>query len=209
MDIAVMEAWHKAVGYVSRTWWMSIIEGIVATGAALVLFFDYAATIMTLFQVLGVYWFVAGALNASAALFESPVPGRGARLTGGVVLALMGASVLVYQLTGALLDAIVLDLVFASLSLLAGALILGGGIALSSVPPRDYWAIASGSLCVLLGIVLLGAPFLSIEAMLMLSGVFAFVGGVAEIVSGVRSGMLKKRLAGRNRLVERLSRRAL
>jgi uncharacterized membrane protein HdeD (DUF308 family) len=159
-----------------------------------------APTIVFLFQALGVYWLVSGVFHAAASLFGTREQAWWTRLLGGILLAGIGVLVFSYPAFSAAVSAATLTMFLASLAVLGGIMTMLWGFSLSGEIPGEGWSILSGLLSVILGIAIFTAPYIALRGLSILAGIFAFAGGIGDIVFGFRLRSLGKRFQVKRRV---------
>lgn len=172
--------------YCRRAWKLALWEGLVAIAIGLLLLFRPAGTLVFLMQVLGVYWLVSGFFKSIVSLTEEKHEGWWTRLAGGLVLIALGVLVLAYPALATTFTTTALIWTVASFAVVAGVLGIIWGFSLSSELPGEGWTVVSGILSIALGMVLFAAPFVTMQALALLVGLFALIGGAGQILFGLR-----------------------
>ncbi|MGE5308709.1 MAG: HdeD family acid-resistance protein [Deltaproteobacteria bacterium] len=174
-------------GVFARTWPLVLGEGVLLVVVGLLLITAPVRSALFLFQVLGAYWLLGGAVRVITALMgRKSQPRWGMRLAGGLIYLGLGALILAFPLYAATMGALTLVFSLGALSITAGVLSTAWGISVLRVVPGGWLAITGGLLGVLFGIMFFATPFFILPAFLIFMGVFAVLGGVGEILLAIR-----------------------
>jgi uncharacterized membrane protein HdeD (DUF308 family) len=181
------------VRHVADRWWLLALRGLLLVGLGLYMLFQPKLSLVAYVWVLGIFVIADGALAIMAGI-AGWVAERGWAVARGALLLLVGAAIVWQpQLIGKVVG-VSLVLLIALASIIGGVMEIiagvrarrqqyGGG---AGAGAGGGWAIASGALSVLFGIVLIGAPLVSLALLISLSGVVAALIGVVLIVSALR-----------------------
>jgi len=160
-------------------WWVVLLEGIAAIIIGLLLLTSPAKTTVLLVQLLGVYWLIAGIFQIIAIFIDSSQWGW--KLFAGMLGIVAGIIILQHPLWSALLVPATL------VTLLGIAGIFIGIVHLIQAFQGGGWGIGIlGVLSVILGIILLGNPWIASLGLPTVLGIFAIVGGVLALAGAFR-----------------------
>lgn len=168
---------------IRKTWWMLLAQGVVALLTGTLLFTNADASLRAFAPFLGVFWLIGGALDMAEAAVQRDESGlwRWSAL-GGALGALAGA----LWLSRPILSADTLP-VWLSL-LIAAATIAGGGAnivwawRLRDTIEGEGWMILWGAVSIILGIWVVGAPFIAADVWILLAALFALISGAGLVV---------------------------
>jgi len=160
-------------------WWLVLLQGIFAIILGLLLLSAPGMTTMVLIQFLGIYLLIIGVFNLVGIFLDRSRWGW--KLFVGIAGILGGILVIQHPLWSTVLIPATLVVILGMLALIAGivgliAAFQGGG----------WGAGILGALSLLIGLALLGSPFLGAVALPLAIGLLALVGGIAAIVQAFR-----------------------
>jgi uncharacterized membrane protein HdeD (DUF308 family) len=160
-------------------WWLVLLQGIFAIILGLLLLSSPGMTTLVLVQFLGIYWLVAGVFNLVGIFLDHTQWGW--KLFVGILGVLAGFLVIQHPLWSTVLVPTTLVIIVGVVGLIFGILGLvaafqGGG-----------WGPGLlGVLGIVLGLILLGSPFLEAIELPLIVGFFALIGGIAAVVQAFR-----------------------
>jgi uncharacterized membrane protein HdeD (DUF308 family) len=174
-----------------RPWWLLLLSGILAVIiGAIMLFGGLGAKVETwllLIQVLGIWWLISGIFDLVYMFIDHTAWGW--KLFIGIVSILAGTYILQYPIASAIVLPKVLVLVLGIWGLIYGVVLLimafkGGG----------WGAGILGALGIIFGIVLMAnyANLGSGIAMIWTISIFAFIGGILQVIQAFRQRGLQK-----------------
>lgn len=174
-----------------RIWWLPVLRGVVLLVLGLFMLVQPLGTVKALVWVFGVFAIIDGLIAIAQWLGNRKEPGAGWWLISGVVGIAFGVIAVVW--TGP--TAQVIFYLITLWVLVIGVL----GIIASVVLYRSrdigwYWVLTFGLIAFLFGLLLLMNPQTSVSIIVVLLGLFAFVGGVVLVVSGFATKQLAKDL---------------
>ncbi len=171
---------------VADRWWLLALRGLLLVVLGLYMLFQPKLTLVAYVWVLGLFVIADGALAIVAGI-AGWVAARGWAVARGALLLLVGAAIVSQpELIGKVVG-VSLVVLIALASIIAGVIeIIAGVRARRQFGGGGGWAIFSGALSVLFGIVLICAPLVSLALLISLSGVVAVFIGVVLIVSALR-----------------------
>jgi len=174
-----------------RIWWLPVLRGVVLLILGLFMLIQPLGTVKALVWVFGVFAIIDGLIAIAQWLGNRKEPGAGWWLISGVVGIAFGVIAVVW--TGP--TAQVIFYLITLWVLVIGVL----GIIASVVLYRSrdigwYWVLTFGLIAFLFGLLLLMNPQTSVSIIVVLLGLFAFVGGVVLVVSGFATKQLAKDL---------------
>lgn len=170
-----------------RIWWLPVLRGVVLLVLGLFMLVQPLGTVKALVWVFGVFAIIDGLIAIAQWLGNRKEPGAGWWLISGVVGIAFGVIAVVW--TGP--TAQVIFYLITLWVLVIGVL----GIIASVVLYRSrdigwYWVLTFGLIAFLFGLLLLMNPQTSVSIIVVLLGLFAFVGGVVLVVSGFATKQL-------------------
>src|SRR5689334_19446574 len=149
-------------------WWMVLLEGIAAVIMGILLLIAPGTTTLVLVQVLGFYWLIVGVLALVSLCVDRTLWGW--KLCSGILGVLAGLVVIRHPLWSAVFIPTLLVVLLAVQSLIQGVVhfaeaFRGGGLGM----------VVLGILNILLGVVLLSAPFMAAFALVLTVGILALI----------------------------------
>ncbi len=175
-----------------RIWWLPVLRGVVLLILGLLMLVQPLGTVKALVWVFGIFAIIDGLVAIAQWLANRKEPGSGWWLISGAVSIAFGVIAVVW--TGP--TAQVIFYLIALWVLVIGALSVIASVVLYRA--RDigwYWVLTFGLVSFLFGLLLVMNPQTSISIIVVLLGLFAFVGGVVLIVSGFATKQLARDLA--------------
>lgn len=183
MSVTTMPASESIRNY----WWVFLLQGLVAIGFGLVLFFQPVVTLVVMTTFLGVYWLIDGVFKVIGA-----VTGRsGDRswwllLLAGLLGIVAGLVVLSQPLLATFLTQLFLVYMLAAQALIGGILSIIWAVRVRNEIQGEGWVIIGGILAIALGILLFSAPVASILLIAQITAIVAIVGGIGLIIAAFR-----------------------
>lgn len=177
MSVNVPEKMYK-----TTPWWITLIEGILATIVGFFLLTNTSDTVELLVQVLGLFWLVGGVL-AIVSIFVADTGVHWAwSLIAGIIGILAGIIVLRHPLWSTMI-------VTASLVIFLGVVgIVKGGIDLfKAFKGAGLNSALMGIISILFGVFLLAQPLFSLRVFTIMFGVIGFFGGIVMIVMAFKN----------------------
>ena len=158
------------------SWWLVLIEGIVALIVGVLLLTSPLRTTMFLIQVLGWFWLISGVFELISLIFDRTRWGW--KLFTGIIGILAGLIIVTQPLMATILVPATLVWVIGFLGIFFGVTLLirafrGGG----------WGAGILGVLSIILGLLLLMRPLAAALALPWVFGIFAIAGGILAIVA--------------------------
>ena len=170
-----------------RIWWLPVLRGVVLLILGLFMLIQPLGTVKALVWVFGVFAIIDGLIAIAQWLGNRKEPGAGWWLVSGLVGIAFGVIAVVW--TGP--TAQVIFYLIALWVLVLG--VLGIIAAVVLYRSRDigwYWVLTFGLVSFLFGLLLIMNPQTSVSVIVVLLGLFAFVGGVVLVVSGFATKQL-------------------
>ncbi|WP_421735457.1 HdeD family acid-resistance protein [Cellulomonas sp.] len=174
-----------------RIWWLPILRGVVLVILGLFMLVQPLGTVKALVWVFGIFAIIDGLVAIAQWLGNRKEPGAGWWLISGLVGIAFGVTAVVW--TGP--TAQVIFYLIALWVLVLGVLSVIAAVVLYR--SRDigwYWVLTFGLIAFLFGLLLIMNPQTSVSVIVVLLGLYAFVGGVVLIVSGFATKQLAKQL---------------
>jgi len=174
-----------------RIWWLPVLRGVVLLVLGLFMLVQPLGTVKALVWVFGIFAIIDGLVAIAQWLGNRKEPGAGWWLISGLVGIAFGVIAVVW--TGP--TAQVIFYLIALWVLVLGILSVIAAVVLYR--SRDigwYWVLTFGLIAFLFGLLLIMNPQTSVSVIVVLLGLFAFVGGVVLIVSGFATKQLAKQL---------------
>ncbi|WP_456826224.1 HdeD family acid-resistance protein [Cellulomonas sp. P5_E12] len=164
-----------------RIWWLPVLRGVVLLILGLFMLVQPLGTVKALVWVFGVFAIIDGLIAIAQWLSNRKEPGAGWWLVSGLVGIAFGIIAVVW--TGP--TAQVVFYLIALWVLVIGALgIIAAVVLYRSRDIGWYWVLTFGLISFLFGLLLIMNPQTSVSVIIVLLGLFAFVGGVVLVVSG-------------------------
>jgi len=177
-------------------WWLPVLRGVLMVVLGLLLLVEPLGTLVALVWVFGVFAVVDGAVVLLQALLARGRPGFGWLVAEGLVSLGFGALIMLWP------DATALVLFYL---LALWVLVLGVTavvVAVTQYRARDLaWSgtLVFGLVAFLFGLLLAIKPQGTVDVILTVYGLFAFVAGVVMLVSGFATRSLGRQLAAGGR----------
>ena len=174
-----------------RIWWLPVLRGVVLLVLGLFMLVQPLGTVKALVWVFGIFAIIDGLVAIAQWLGNRKEPGAGWWLISGLVGIAFGVIAVVW--TGP--TAQVIFYLIALWVLVLGILSVIAAVVLYR--SRDigwYWVLTFGLIAFLFGLLLIMNPQTSVSVIVVLLGLFAFVGGVVLIVSGFATKQLANQL---------------
>ena len=174
-----------------RIWWLPVLRGVVLVILGLFMLVQPFASLKALTWVFGIFAIIDGVIAIGQWLGNRKEPGSGWWAISGIVGITFGVAAVVWTEAS-------VSVVFYLIAL--WVLLLGVLGIISSVVlyrSRDigwYWVLTFGLISFLFGLLLIMNPQKSVAIIVVLLGLFAFVGGVVLIVSGFATKQLASQL---------------
>jgi uncharacterized membrane protein HdeD (DUF308 family) len=164
----------------SIPWWVILLQGIAAVIVGLLLLTEPGATIVSIVQVVGIYWLVGGILSIVSIFVDSQLWGW--KLLSGLVGVLAGLFIVQHPIWSAVFVPTTLVIVIA-----VQGLVTGGVHLFLAFKHRSLGLGALGGLNILLGLILLGSPMSGVLALASVYGVLSIIGGGISIYTAFRA----------------------
>ncbi|MCC2333715.1 HdeD family acid-resistance protein [Cellulomonas wangsupingiae] len=164
-----------------KVWWLPVLRGVLLLVLGLLLMAQPAASVEAIVWLFGIFAIVDGVVAIIQGLSNRGVPGGTWWVVEGVAGLAVGAVVVLWP--GPTVR--VLFFLLAAWLLVLGVVSILAAVALSR--SRDagwHWPLAFGLVCTLFALLLIARPQGSLAVFGVLLGLFAFVGGVLNVVSG-------------------------
>lgn len=172
-------------------WWLPVLRGVLMIVLGLLLLVEPLGTLVALVWVFGVFAVVDGAVVLLQALLARGRPGFGWLLTEGLVSIAFGALIMLWPDVTALVLFYLLALWVLVLGVTAVI------VAVTQYRARDLaWSgtLVFGLVGFLFGLLLAIKPQGTVDVILTVYGLFAFVAGVVMLVSGFATRTLARQL---------------
>ena len=171
----------QVVRTVRKVWWLPVVRGVLLLVLGLLLMAQPAASIGAIVWLFGIFAIVDGVMSVVQGLADRGVPGW----TWWVVQGLAGVAVGVVVVLWPGPTVRVLFFLMAAWLLVLGVVSILGAVSLSRFrDPGWHWPLAFGLVCTLFAILLIARPLGSLTVFGVVLGLFAFVGGALNVVSG-------------------------
>lgn len=174
--MATTSSIKESVGF---PWWAVLVQGVFSIIIGILLLTYPGATTLVIVQFIGVYWLVSGIFSLVGLFMDRSMWGW--KLFAGIVGILAGISIVQHPLWSTFMLPTILVIFLGIDGLIIGVVGLiaafkGGG-----------WAAGIlGTLSLLLGIFLLGSPFVAALTLPWIYGVLGIVGGIAAVFAAIR-----------------------
>ncbi|MFI9359291.1 HdeD family acid-resistance protein [Streptomyces lydicus] len=163
-------------------WQIALTAGVAAVALGVVVLVWPKETLQVIGVFFGIYLLLVGAFQLAAA-FGAHVPAhlRALHFLAGAVSVLLG----LICFRGTLQSILLLALWIGFGWLLRGIMVTATAVSAPAMPARG-WMVFSGIIGMLAGMVLIVAPFASIAALTLVTGIMAIVLGVVEVFHAIR-----------------------
>ena len=177
-------------------WWLPVLRGVLLVVLGLLLLVEPLGTLVALIWVFGVFAVVDGAVVLLQALLARGRPGFGWLVAEGVVGIGFGALIMLWPGATALVLFYLLALWLIVLGVTAVV------VAVTQFRARDLaWAgtLVFGLIAFLFGLLLAIRPQGTVDVIVTVYGLFAFVAGVVMVVAGLATRSFGRQLAAAGR----------
>lgn len=177
-------------------WWLPVLRGLLMIVLGLLLLVEPLGTLVALVWVFGVFAVIDGAVVLMQALLARGRPGSGWLIAEGVVSIGFGVVIMLWPDVTALVLFYLLALWVLVLGVVAVV------VAVTQYRARDLaWAgtLVFGLIAFLFGLLLAIKPQGTVDVIVTVYGLFAFVAGVVMVVSGFATRSLGRQLAAAGR----------
>jgi len=181
----------QAARTLRRIWWLPVLRGLLLLVLGLLLMAQPTASLQAIVWLFAVFAIVDGVVAVIQGLSNRGIPGW----TWWVVQGLAGLAIGVVVVLWPGPTVRVLFFLLAAWLLVLGVVSILGAVALSR--SRDagwHWPLAFGLVCTLFALLLIARPQATLAVFGVLLGLFAFVGGALNVVSGFAVRHLAKEL---------------
>ena len=165
----------------SRSWWLPVLRGVVLLVLGLLMLVQPLWSVTALVWIFGIFAILDGIVAVVEWFVNRKDPGAGWFLLSGLFSLAIGIVVVVWTPE----TAQILFYLIAGWVLVLGVLGIIAAVVLYRA--RDagwYWVLTFGLVNFLFGLLMLTHPQTVVSVVVVLLGIFAFVGGVILIVSG-------------------------
>jgi uncharacterized membrane protein HdeD (DUF308 family) len=186
----------RVAAVLRSVWWLPVLRGLLMIVLGLLLLVEPLGTLVALVWVFGVFAVVDGAVVLMQALLARGRPGFGWLVAEGVVSIAFGVVIMLWPDVTALVLFYLLALWVLVLGVTAVV------VAVTQYRARDLaWAgtLVFGLIAFLFGLLLAIKPQGTVDVIVTVYGLFAFVAGVVMVVSGFATRSLGRQLAAAGR----------
>jgi len=186
----------RVAAVLRSVWWLPVLRGVLMIVLGLLLLVEPLGTLVALVWVFGVFAVVDGAVVLMQALLARGRPGFGWLVAEGLVSIAFGALIMLWPDVTALVLFYLLALWVLVLGVTAVV------VAVTQYRARDLaWSgtLVFGLIGFLFGLLLAIKPQGTVDVILTVYGLFAFVAGVVMLVSGFATRSLSRQLAADGR----------
>lgn len=186
----------RVAAVLRSVWWLPVLRGVLMILLGLLLLVEPLGTLVALVWVFGVFAVVDGAVVLMQALLARGRPGFGWLVAEGLVSIAFGALIMLWPDVTALVLFYLLALWVLVLGVTAVV------VAVTQYRARDLaWSgtLVFGLIGFLFGLLLAIKPQGTVDVILTVYGLFAFVAGVVMLVSGFATRSLSRQLAADGR----------
>jgi len=164
-------------------WWIVFLQGLLAVGLGLFIYFYPCGTFTALLAALGWFLIIEGILSLIGLMAGLHVASKWwIGLLSGLLSILAGLFVLNQPLISAYIARTILVYTVAFMLLVNGVTSAASASRRSENPYAKWGIIILGLLFIILGIILLFSPYLSFYIIMMLVGLFTFTLGLVMIM---------------------------
>lgn len=173
----------KMLRALTKNWWMVALRGLLLILFAILLFASPGLTAVSLAVWFAAFLFVDGIFTLIGT-FRSwkETEDRWLLLADGALSLILG--ILLFRAPGVTL--LFVALTFAFWFIFSGVARIAMGVQLRKEIEGEGWMILGGALSIVFGLILFAQPGLSLSSLIMLTGIFALVAGIALLVIGFK-----------------------
>jgi uncharacterized membrane protein HdeD (DUF308 family) len=166
-----------------NTWWIVFLQGLLAVGLGLFMYFYPCGTFTAFLAILGWFLIIEGSLGLIGLVMGLPVAAKWwIGLLWGFLTIMAGIFILNQPLINVYLARTLLVYTVASMLIIGGVMSVAAASRWSENPHTKWGIIILGLLFIILGIILLFSPYLSFYIIMMLVGLFTFTFGLVMIM---------------------------
>ena len=181
-----------------RSWWLPVLRGVVLLVLGLLMLVQPLWSVTALVWIFGIFVLLDGIVTVVQWFVNRKEPGAGWFLLSGLISIAFGAVVVVWTPQ----TAQILFYLIAGWVLVLGILGIIASVVLYRARDAGWtWVLTFGLVNVLFGLLLLTHPQESVKVVVVLLGLFAFVGGVVLVVSGFATKQVVKELGTSSAIV--------
>ena len=170
-----------AVRTLRRLWWLPVLRGLLLLVLGLLLMAQPAASVQAIVWLFGVFAVVDGVVAVVQGLVDRGAPGWTWWVVEGLAGVVVGAAVVLWP--GPTVR--VLFFLLAAWLLVLGVVSILGAVAMSRTRGAGWhWPLVFGLVSTLFALLLIARPQGTLAVFGVLLGLFAFVGGAINVVSG-------------------------
>jgi cytochrome c len=179
----LVEATKTFRARIRSTWWMLLAQGILALLVGSLLLTNTDASLRAFAPFLSIYWLVGGVLDILEGIAQ-----RGDddiwrwSLLGGTLSIVAGLLWLSRILLGAGTLPLWLSMLIAAAAVASGAANIIWAWRLRAKLEGEGWMMLWGAVSIVLGVWIIGAPFISSEMWILLAALFALVSGSGMVI---------------------------
>jgi uncharacterized membrane protein HdeD (DUF308 family) len=166
-------------GIIDTTWWVVLLEGMIALITGLFLLYQPVITTILLIQILGIFWLAGGIVSVIGALvFPENLWWK---LLSGILSIIAGVVILTYPAYSSFV-------VLAFLVIFIGAwVIITGAVRLAWALKGGGWGTGIlGILTIILGLLLLTNSLAGVLVLPWIFGFFLVIGGIGAVILGIK-----------------------
>ncbi|WP_225214771.1 HdeD family acid-resistance protein [Cellulomonas avistercoris] len=176
----------------NRAWWLPVLRGLLLLVLGLLLMAQPAASVQAIVWLFGIFAVVDGVVSVALGLVDRGAPGWTWWVVEGLAGIAVGAAVVLWPQP----TVRVLFFLLAAWLLVLGVVSILGAVAQSrSRSAGWHWPLAFGLVCTLFALLLIARPQTALAVFGVLLGLFAFVGGALNVVSGFAVRQVARDLA--------------
>jgi uncharacterized membrane protein HdeD (DUF308 family) len=194
------DARQEAGRIIGRFWWLPLLRGVLLVILGGYALFQPGMSLLIFTQVLGVF-LVADGILAMVAAIVGGIPSRGWVALRGVLSILAGLFVFGFPMLVAGVWTTFIAYMIAVFAILLGILEIVAAIRDRKAIQGEGWLIASGTVSIIFGVLVLMAPMTFGLLIVRVLGAFAILGGISLIVLAFRIRGLGKSLTQPSRPV--------
>ncbi len=166
-----------------NTWWIVFLQGLLAVGLGLFMYFYPCGTFTAFLAILGWFLIIEGSLGLIGLVMGLPVAAEWwIGLLWGFLTIMAGIFILNQPLINVYLARSLLVYTVASMLIIGGVMSVAAASRWSENPHTKWGIIILALLFIILGIILLFSPYLSFYIIMMLVGLFTFTFGLVMIM---------------------------
>lgn len=191
MTHSKVEEVEDVQGVAGSTWWIYLLQGIVAVVLGFLLLASTAKTLKVLIAIMGIYWIISGIFNIVAALTGHVQAHKWWVVVAGVISIIAGMLVLDNMVWSTVVVPTLATFIIGIAAVVNGLVTIVAGRSKGEARQRSWGGFFLGLLYIGIGVLVMLNPLLSAVALVYATAVWALIGGLVLIVMSFQVKKLK------------------